>query len=119
MLLLLAAHPGGLSLDALWPAMRTLVRSRPGSYSPVNAGPMDKPDRVMQRVIRTAGFETLRGFLETLPAVALSVRAPELECALWLTLRRRARAPPLSRGWRRARWSHQPQHLKVGRRWLS
>ena len=74
MLLLLALHPEGLLLDAVWPAMRRMVRSRPESYSPVNAGRMDKPDRTMLDILRTAGYETLKAFLLSLPELVLTVR---------------------------------------------
>ncbi len=82
LLLLLAAHPGGLSLDAVWPALRSMVRARPDSYSPVNAGRLDKPDRTMQALLRTAGFASLSAFLATLPEVALSGAGPSARAAL-------------------------------------
>ena len=77
MLLLLALHPAGLLLDAVWPAVRRMVRSRPQSYSPVTAGTMDKPDRVMANILRTAGYDTLKCFFESLPEVVLTVRRRE------------------------------------------
>jgi hypothetical protein len=54
--------------------MRAMVRGRPQSYSPVTAGSMDKPDRVMVNILRTAGYDTLKCFLDSLPEVALTVR---------------------------------------------
>ena len=96
MLLLLALHPDGLLLDAVWPAMRRMVRSRPDSYSPVNAGRMDKPDRTMVDILRTAGYETLKSFLLSLPEVALTVRYAALRlrhASPWSLTRKQGEAP--------------------------
>ena len=73
--LLLRRYKQGLQLDDLWPALRRMVRSRPGGFSPVTAGRLDKPDRTFQKIIDTAGYRNVKAFLEEQPEVVLTVRA--------------------------------------------
>jgi hypothetical protein len=78
--LLLRRYKQGLQLDDLWPALRRMVRSRPGAFSPVTAGRLDKPDRTFQKIIETAGYRNVKAFLEEQPEVVLTVRP--LSCGL-------------------------------------
>ncbi len=74
LLLLLRLHPAGLSLDAVWPALRKMVYSRPNGFTPVTGGRLDKPDRTFARILTTAGYASLKAFLAQQPEVSVTVR---------------------------------------------
>ena len=73
--LLLRLRPRGVLLDDLWPALRRMVLSRPGGFTPVTACRLDKPDRTFQKIIDTAGYKNVKAFLAEQPEVTLTVRA--------------------------------------------
>jgi hypothetical protein len=73
--LLLRLRPRGVLLDDLWPALRRMVLSRPGGFTPVTSCRLDKPDRTFQKIIDTAGYKNVKAFLAEQPEVTLTVRA--------------------------------------------
>jgi hypothetical protein len=92
LLLALRLHPEGLSLDDMWPAVRRMVRARPGQFTPVVAGRLDKPDRTFQRILETAGYASVKAFLAEQPEVTLTVRGGGLPQELCSCLERWAHA---------------------------